>query len=160
MVEELTDRYSARGADVLSIVTKQAEENKELRRTVRSLSERAMEFEAHDLLSKAVPCGEMKLVQAIFDHRPFEELKSLAIRIANSERAVVLLGNRGDKGQLVFSCSEDLPSNMNDLISDACARLDGRGGGSPRLAFGGGPLVEKVEEAIQSVSEGILKGQY
>jgi len=160
MVEELTDRYSARGADVLSIVTKQAEENKELRRTLRSLSERAMEFEAHDLLSKAVPCGEMKLVQAIFDHRPFEELKSLAIRIANSERAVVLLGNRGEKGQLVFSCSEDLPSKMNDLISDACARLDGRGGGSSRLAFGGGPLVEKVEEAIQSVSERILKGQY
>ena len=61
---------------------------------------------------------------------------------------------------MVFSCSEDLPSKMNDLISDACARLDGRGGGSPRLAFGGGPLVEKVEEAIQSVSEGILKGQY
>jgi len=159
MVEKLADRYSARVDDILSLVTKQAEENKELRRTLRSLSERLMEFEAHELLSKAVPCREVKLVQAIFDHRAFEELKPLAKRIADIGPAVVLLGNRGESGQLAFSCSEGLPYRMNDLMADACARLEGRGGGSPRLAFGGGPLVDKVEEAIQGVSERILKDQ-
>ncbi len=159
IVEKLADRYSAKATDVLSLVTKQAEENKELQRRLRNLSERAMEFEAHVLFSKAVPCGDIKLIRAIFDHRPFDEVKSLARRITDSERAVVLLGNRGDKGQLAFSWSEDLPYNMNDLMSEACAMLDGRGGGSPSLAFGGGPLVEKVEEAVHSAAERILKGK-
>lgn len=158
VVEELADRYSARGSDVLALVLKQAEENKELRRNLRSLSERAMEFEARELLSKAMDCGEIKLIQAVFDHRPFEELKSLAGRIVDAEPAVVLFGNRGEKGQLVFSCSEGLPYKMSELISDACLRLDGRGGGSPQLAFGGGRLVEKVEEAVQQASERIQKG--
>ena len=157
VVEELADRYSARGSDVLALVTKQAEENKELGRNLRSLSERAMEFEARELLSKAMRCGEIKLMQAVFDHRPFEELKSLAGRIVDAEPAVVLFGNRGQKGQLVFSCSEGLPYRMDELMSDACLRLDGRGGGSPQLAFGGGRLAENVEEAIQQVSERIQK---
>jgi alanyl-tRNA synthetase len=159
IVEKLADQYSAKATDVLSLVTKQAEENKELQRRLRNLSERAMELEANSLFSKAVPCGDIKLVRAIFDHRPFDEVKSLARRIADSERAVALLGNRGDKGQLAFSCSEDLPYNMNDLMSDACAMLDGHGGGSPNLAFGGGPLVEKVEEAVHNAAERILKGK-
>jgi len=155
VVEELADRYSARGLDVLALVTKQAEENKKLRRNLRALSERAMEFEVRELLSKAMECGGIKLVQAVFDYRPFEELKSLAGRIVGAETAVVLFGNRGEKGQLIFSCSEGLPYRMNELISDACLRLDGRGGGSPQLAFGGGRLVEKVAEAVQQVSERI-----
>jgi alanyl-tRNA synthetase len=157
VVEELADRYSARGSDVLALVSKQAEENKDLRRNLRGLSERAMEFEARELLSNAMDCGEIKLIQAVFDHRPFEELKSLAARIVDAEPAVVLFGNRGEKGQLVFSCSESLPYKMSELISDACLRLDGRGGGSPQLAFGGGRLVEKVEEAVQQASERIQK---
>jgi alanyl-tRNA synthetase len=158
-VETLADHYSARAAEVLNLVMKQAEENRDLRRKLRSFSQRIMELEIQALLAEAVPCGDIKLVQAIFDHRPLDEMKSLALQIANRERAVVLLGNRADKGQLAFACSEGLPYRMNDLIREACARLNGRGGGESRLALGGGPLAEKVEEAIQSVAACIVKGQ-
>jgi alanyl-tRNA synthetase len=155
VVEELADRYSVRGSEVLALVTKQAEEIKELRRNLRSLSERSMEIEARELLSKAAQYGNIKIVQAIFNHRPLEELKTLARLIVEAVGAVALFGNLGKKGQMVFSCSEDLPYKMNELMSDACLSLDGRGGGSPKLAFGGGPLVENVEEAIQHVSDRI-----
>ena len=155
VVEELADRYSARGSEVLALVTKQAEEIKELRRNLKNLSERAMEFEARELLSKAAQYRNIKIVQAIFDGRPLEELKTLARLIVEAERAVALFGNLGENGQMVFSCSEDLPYKMNDLMSDACLRLGGRGGGSPKIAFGGGPLVENVEQAIQHVSDRI-----
>ena len=158
-VEKLADRYSARAHDVLSLVTKQAEENKELRKKVKRLSDQALVFEAHDLLSKAVSCGDIKVVRAVFDNRPFDEVRSLATRIADTDRTVVLLGNRGDKGQLAFSCSEGLSYRMDTLIAEACAMLSGRGGGSPRFAFGGGSRAEKVDEAIETVFEVIQKGQ-
>jgi len=158
-VEKLADRYSAGPHDLLSLVTKQAEENKELRKTVKRLSDQALIFEAHDLLSKAVSCGNIKVVRAVFDNRPFDEVRSLATRIADRDRTVVLFGNRGDNGQLAFSCSEGLSYRMDTLIADACAILSGRGGGSPRFAFGGGPLAAKVDEAVETAFELIQKGQ-
>jgi alanyl-tRNA synthetase len=159
LVESLSDRYSTGIHNVLDVVTKQAEENKQLRKTVKRLSEQTTIFEARDLLSKGVPCGEITIVRAVFDHRPFDEVKSLAMRMADSEQVVVLLGNRTNKGQLAFSCSEGLPYQMDGLIANACTILAGRGGGSPRFAFGGGPLAEKVDEAVQSAFELIQKGE-
>jgi alanyl-tRNA synthetase len=46
---------------------------------------------------------------------------------------------------------------MNDFLRDACTILGGRGGGSPGLAFGGGPLVQKVDEAVQSAFKRIIE---
>jgi alanyl-tRNA synthetase len=97
-------------------------------------------------------------VRAVYDHRPFDELKALAMRVAGREKTVVLLGNKVEKGQLAFACSAGLAWRMNDLLHDACTILGGSGGGSPGLAFGSGPLVQKVEEAIQYTYERILRG--
>ena len=156
-VEGLAENFSARGGDVLNLVIKQGEENKELRQTVKRLSQQIIDFEADQLLAKAVPCGEIKVVQAIYDNRSFDELKALAIRITDHDRMVVLLGNKADKGQLTFACSADLPLKMNDFLYDACTVLGGRGGGTSELAFGGGPLVQKVDEAIHSTFKRILE---
>ena len=40
---------------------------------------------------------------------------------------------------------------MNSLMRKACALLDGKGGGKPDMAQGGGKNVEKLEEAIKLV---------
>ena len=158
-IEELADHYSAKGTDVLALVTKQSEENKVLHRNLKDLTEQAIAFEAKKLFSEAESMGDLKLVKSVFDERPAEELRTLATKIVSYGKVVVLLGNRGEKAQLVFSCSEGLPYKMNDLIGIACTKIDGRGGGTPRLAFGGGPLSDKVEEAVESVFENISKGQ-
>jgi alanyl-tRNA synthetase len=157
VVEDLAERYSTKGAGILPVVMKQAEENKELRRNLRNLSESVMKTEAQELISKAMGHENIKIVQAIFDHRPFEELKTLARLVVGAEPAVALFGNIGEKGQLVFACSRRLPYKMNELVSKACLRLDGGGGGSENLAFGGGPRVENVEAAIKIVSDRIRK---
>ena len=156
-IEGLAENFSARGADVLKLVIKQGEENKELRQTLKRLSQQIIDFEVDQLLAKAVPCREIKVVQAIYDNRSFDELKALAIRITDLDRMVVLLGNKANKGQLAFACSADLPYKMNDFLREACTILGGRGGGSPGLAFGGGPLVQKVDEAVQSAFKRIIE---
>jgi alanyl-tRNA synthetase len=157
MIEDLAENFSAKGADVLELVNKQVEENKELRQALKGLSQQVIDFEGDQLLAKAVPCGEIKVVQAIFNNRSVEELKALAKRITDLDRTVVLFGNKADKGQLTFACSEGLTFKMNDFLRDACTILGGRGGGSPGLAFGGGPLVQKVDEAVQSAFKRIIE---
>ena len=157
-IEEMADRFSTRGSDVLALFKKQEEENRELRTQVKSLTERALEEEVHDLLAKAASLDEVRIVKAVYNKRPSEEMKTLATRITIVGQAIALLGNRGEKAQLVFSCSDGLPFKMNDLMNEACSKIDGRGGGSPKLAFGGGPRIDKLEEAIQYAYHAIMKG--
>jgi alanyl-tRNA synthetase len=38
---------------------------------------------------------------------------------------------------------------MSALMQEACAQLDGRGGGKPDMAQGGGKNVERLSEAIE-----------
>ena len=157
-VEALADRFSARGEDILSLVTKQEDEMKELKRKVTEVTARILHVEAHELLSKASLKGEVKVVKGIFQNRPSEDLKTLATMITESERSIALLGNCDEKGQFVFSCSKGLPYRMNDLVKEACAIIGGRGGGSPTLAFGGGPEPDTIEEAVDHIFQHIMKG--
>ena len=53
-----------------------------------------------------------------------------------------------ETARLVFAKSSDTEGDMNALMREACVMLDGRGGGKPDLAQGGGHNVEKLDEAI------------
>jgi alanyl-tRNA synthetase len=113
-----------------------------------------MTAEASAMLEAAVDCGGFKMVQAVFDSRELEEIRVLAAKIVKREPSIALLGTKeSTAARLVFSRSESLTQNMGQLLSEACQLLGGRGGGKPELAQGGGPNVERVEEAIAKAAE-------
>ena len=93
----------------------------------------------------------------VFDNRDAESLKQLAMRLLVTRRhTAALLGSRDkDTARLVFARSADAPGDMNALMRDACTLLDGRGGGKPDLAQGGGKNVEKLNEAIEIAAKQI-----
>ena len=69
---------------------------------------------------------------------------------------MALLGSRDkETARLVFARSADAPGDMNALMRDACTLLDGRGGGKPDLAQGGGKNVERLSEAIEMAAKQI-----
>jgi alanyl-tRNA synthetase len=156
---EVAALFSAARDDIPHLAAQTVEENKELHRRVRVLEEVAAEVEAQKLLASAqVISGGTRVVSHIFDKRDAESLKKLAQALIANVGTVALLGSRDkDTARIVFARSGDAPGDMNVLMREACAMLDGRGGGKPELAQGGGKRVDLLEETIAAMSERIQR---
>ncbi|HKO61820.1 MAG TPA: DHHA1 domain-containing protein, partial [Pyrinomonadaceae bacterium] len=91
-----------------------------------------------------------QIITKVFDNRDAESLKHLAQALITHDSVIALLGSKDkDTARLVFARSSDAPGDMNALMKDACEMLDGRGGGKPDMAQGGGKKVSRLEEAIR-----------
>ena len=150
--------FSAGRDDAPALAARMVEENKELHRRVRGLEEIAARVEADELIGNARPGSEgLQIVAQVFDNRDAESLKRLALAIISHPQTIVLLGSRDqDAARLVFARSADTAGDMNALMRDACAMLDGRGGGKPDLAQGGGKNVEALERALEAASQSLI----
>jgi len=142
--------FSAGRDDAPKLAARMVEENKELHRRVRALEEIAARVEAQELLASASPnAAGIRIVTKIYDDRDAESLKHIAQALIAHPNTIALLGSHDEESaRLVFARSADAPGEMNALMRDACAKLDGRGGGKADLAQGGGRKVEKLDEAI------------
>ncbi|MCM3905371.1 MAG: DHHA1 domain-containing protein [Pyrinomonadaceae bacterium] len=147
--------FSAALADTPDLAARMIEENKQLHRRVRSLEEIAARVEAEELLVKATTGHDnVRIVSELFDNRDAESLKHLALSLINHPETIALLGSRDkDAARLIFARYADAPGDMNALMRDACAMLDGRGGGKPDMAQGGGKSVERLSEAIETAAK-------
>lgn len=142
---EVAALFSAARDDIPHLTAHTVEENKELQRRLRVLEEVAAETEAEKLLGSATG----GVVTRVFEGRDAESLKRLAQALIVNPRTIALLGSRDkDTARLVFARSSDASGDMNLLMREACTMLDGRGGGKPDLAQGGGKRVERLEETI------------
>ncbi len=141
-------------------VARLLEENKQFSRRIRSLEEVTARVEAEELLSEGqMLSDETKLCTRVFENRDAESLKQLAQAIIAHPKTIALLGSRErDAARLIFARSPDAPGDMNALLSEACQMLDGRGGGRPDIAQGGGSNLGKLGEAIETAARRLTDG--
>jgi alanyl-tRNA synthetase len=147
---EMAAMFSTGRDDAPQLAAQMVEENKELHRRVRALEEVAAGVEAEKLLAEArTDADGTRIVAHVFEGRDAEFLKKLAHALIANEKTIVLLGSRDNEmARIVFARSADAFGDMSALVRDACALVDGRGGGKPDLAQGGGKNVEKLGVAI------------
>lgn len=147
---EIAGLFSTGRDDAPQVAAQMIEENKELHRRIRVLEEGAAEVEAEKLMSSAQTNADgTHVVAHVFEGRDAEFLKKLAQALIASPKTIVLLGSSDkDTARLVFARSADAEGDMSALMRDACAMLDGRGGGKPELAQGGGKNVKQLNVAI------------
>ncbi len=147
--------FSSARDDAAKMTTRMHDENKELHRRVRLLEEVAAKVEAGDLVAAtATNAGGVRVIVQLLENRDAESLKHLALALIAHPHTIALLGSRDpDAARLVFARSPDAEGDMNVLMREACALLEGRGGGKPDLAQGGGRKIEKLEEALNSARQ-------
>ena len=142
---EVAALFSTGRDDAPHVAAQMVEEHKELNRRIRVLEESVAEAETAKLLARA----RDGVVFEIFESRDAESLKRLAHALTMHPGTVALLASRDkDTARLVFARSADAVGDMNALMREACAMLDGRGGGKPEIAQGGGKNVSKIGDAL------------
>jgi alanyl-tRNA synthetase len=147
--------FSAGREDSPALVAKLIDDNKQLTRRVRELDQIACRVEAEEMLRTTTSDGSTQtspsIISKIFDGRDAESLKHLALALIAQLNVIALLGsNDGDTARLVFARSSDAAGDMNSLMRKACEMIDGRGGGKPDMAQGGGKNVAALEDALQN----------
>jgi len=155
-VNELANRFSVGAWELTEAVDRLVEELKNSRRELNVAKSQLLEYEAAELLAEAEQHGDIRIVRKVFTNRDGDQVKRLAQRLMESERCVALLGVVGEKAQLVFACSVDLPYDMSELLKKACRIIGGGGGGQRNFAQGGGPDGSQVDKALGIAYEGLL----
>jgi alanyl-tRNA synthetase len=124
---------------------------------VRGLEEIAARVEAQELLAATSPNDAgVRVVTHVFENRDAESLKHVAQALIANPNTIALLGSREQEAaRLVFARSADTSGDMNALMRDACEMLDGRGGGKPDMAQGGGKNVANIAQAINAAAENL-----
>jgi alanyl-tRNA synthetase len=65
---------------------------------------------------------------------------------------------KDDTARLVFARSPETSGDMNALMRKACEMIDGRGGGKPDMAQGGGKNIGALEEALAAATQDLSRG--
>jgi alanyl-tRNA synthetase len=148
IVSELANQFSVGDWELVEAVNRLVEKAKHHRKELNAAKEQLLDYEAARLWAEAEERGSLRIVKAILSEGDGETLKGLAQRLARKEACVALLGLKGDKVLLAFACSADLPYDMSTILKGACQIIGGGGGGRPDMAQGGGPAIDRLEEAL------------
>jgi len=153
---EVAALFSAGREDSPALVERLVEENKKVRRRLGELEQIASRVEAEELLGQATFDSAPRIITRVFDDRTADSLKQLALALIAHSNTVALLGSRdGDTARLVFARSTDVSGDMNRLMRKACEMIDGRGGGKPDMAQGGGKNLEQLGEALDHAAKSL-----
>ncbi|MBO9309785.1 MAG: alanyl-tRNA editing protein [Chloroflexi bacterium] len=151
VINRLTAALTVGYWELPEAVARLQEQNRALQSELRAARERLAAYEAASLLASASSYGAYRLVARAFA-RSADEVRLLAQALVAESGVVALLGAAGEKAQLIFARSADVPLDVLPLLKKALEQLGGRGGGRPNLAQGGGASadLDQVQAAINA----------
>jgi alanyl-tRNA synthetase len=149
LAQRLVARLSTSQDELIEAVERRAAETQALRKDLAELEGQWIEATAAALWSAADDRGPVRVVAGAFDY-PFERTKRIVQALRARPGAVVLLGVRGERPQLVFARADDVALDVGALLRTAVAAGGGRGGGRPDFAQGGVPTNEGLDAALQA----------
>lgn len=157
----LANRLTVGTSELNEAVERLQDENKELRHSERALRERLLDMESDQLAERAVACGPYRVVGTVYQGRNPDELRTLARKAADHRNIVILLFSVNDRTHFCFARDETLDLDVNQLLQEACAQLDGKGGGRPEVAQGSAPPADadEVTHVLRRLQASLERGE-
>ncbi|EFV74405.1 alanyl-tRNA editing protein [Cytobacillus oceanisediminis] len=147
ITKNLSQLLNASEEDLPSAASRLIENGKNLEKQLEAAKEALLAYEAKELFI----AGNGECTSKVFEGRSIQELQKLARLIASqSENAVVILINEtADKLQFVCASGADSGSDMKGLAAELLQKINGKGGGNPQFAQGGGDKLMSGENLLQ-----------
>ncbi|MGB8954587.1 MAG: DHHA1 domain-containing protein [Tumebacillaceae bacterium] len=163
VLRALTRQMTSSEAELPDKITRLLNERKELDKAMADARGKLLGVEAEELLANAETHQSVRVVAAAFPDRAMAEMQKLAQQILERDAsAVALLCAGGDKVQLVCARGTEVLLAANEVLKSTLPLFNGKGGGSPAIAQGGGVAdvtPEAVVEHARQVVEGLLAQQ-
>jgi alanyl-tRNA synthetase len=149
-IRALASVVSASEADLVATAEKREEERKAMGKELSRLRSEVL------LLGVEAWMGDAKRLVKVVENVGPGELRAAASKLTEKPDRIVLLGSVADsRAHLVFACSESVDADMGALLKKSLPAVEGKGGGSRRVAQGGGPRVEGLKESLEIAAEAL-----
>ncbi|MCK0106383.1 alanine--tRNA ligase [Marinobacter sp. S0848L] len=140
---------------VVDKVQQTLDRNRQLEKEISAMKAKLASSAGSDLAASAVQVGDLKVVAAQMDGADRKSLMETADQLKNKlgEGVVVLATIEGGKVVLVAGVTKSAIGKVKagDLMKHLCAQVDGKGGGRPDMAQGGGNDASKLADALAGV---------
>jgi alanyl-tRNA synthetase len=162
LVGTLAEALSAKPAELADRVERLQTDMRDMQKALGEIKARLASADAASYAERAEDVGGKRLVAAVVPEANAEALKHLggAIRSRMPSGVIALAGTDGGIVSLSISVSDDLVKagvHAGNLLKLAAPLVDGRGGGQPSHAQGGGKNPAGAPAALEAV-RGALRG--
>ncbi len=158
---EIGELLNAQSDEVITKITNLLSHQKNLEKRIAQLSTQLASSDLDSLFQAAEEIAGVKVLAAEI---PLDSQKTLRdvgdkIRDGLDSGVAVLGGIIKGKVALLAIVTKDLTDSIKagDIIAKVATIVGGKGGGRPDMAQAGGPMVDKLSEAIKSVPETVAK---
>lgn len=155
-IHQISSKLSCKPVDAITKLEKLIAEKAELEREIKNLKKANAGKEAESLTSDIIEARSVSWIVKIVSADDANALRELAVSIsksANKENLAIVLGaDISGKGSILALCSDSAIKagiKAGDLIKTIAPLMNGRGGGKPDFAMGGGDA-SKLAEAFES----------
>lgn len=130
------------------------EQRSSLTKELQAFKQKGSAALADDLAAKAQTIeGLSWVIEKVSAESP-NDLRALATQAIKKigDGGVVLGGVFGDKATVLALCSEKAIAEghkAGNIVRKVCTEIDGKGGGKPDFAMGGGKAIDKLEQALK-----------
>jgi len=83
-----------------------------------------------------------------------DELRATANALVEQEK-IAVIGSGADGAQFVVAVPDDVPVNAGEVVSQLASAVGGGGGGPADFAQGGGPDVDKLDDALANAPDAL-----
>ncbi len=147
------------GGEIFTKLQTLLKSQKKLEKQVADLSTRLAGSDLDTMMNGAVTVEGIKVIAAEIPLDSPKTLREVGDKVRNSmgSGVAVLAGSIKGKAALLAIVSSDLTARVKagDLIGRIAKIVGGKGGGRPDMAQAGGPMVDKLGEAVRFVPQAV-----
>ncbi|RAT94736.1 DHHA1 domain-containing protein [Brevibacillus sp. Leaf182] len=121
-----------------------------LKAKLADVDKQLLEVEVNQQLSAASQLGHSRLIMRTFTDKTIQELQQFSqLATALAPDAICLLAaTTEDKMQVVFARGQEVNVAINQVLKETLPVINGKGGGNPAMAQGGGQSAVDAEEVL------------